>query len=446
MMLVERYIRHTRTSRGGVTTDVRLPLPFARAYQHYSSSALPRVTGVVTAPLVTETGVLTTNGLNRELELVFRIDRALCRLVPKPGRVSDEDAQAAYRFLAEEWLCDVLTNDEGKAIIIVAALTAIERLLLQERPAFVITAGQAGGGKTTVANMISLAVNGRLGSKATWSEHEEERRKAIFAHLREGPAMITWDNLKRGTAISCPTLEKSLTSPEITDRVLGQSAQVSVPTTSVHIFTGNNITPVRDMASRTFVIRLNVDRPDPENRKFKHPDPLAWTLENRARILEALYKLLAWNPVLQLAPSERSPAKTRFKRWWTLCGAPVEKVAGVDFGKIMQARDNEDAEASGIATLLQCLEETFHDEEFTAEEVAEVARNFEPKAPCPIEATLEEATARPFPRSTVLDGQKVGKRLQMIVGRPVLVGDRVLTLQRTANRKTAHHYSIAVAA
>jgi hypothetical protein len=288
---------------------VQLPAPFARTYRTYNLSALPRVTGVATAPLVWETGVLAMNGLDRKLGLDFRVDPMLLRLIPDADNISDEDAKEAYRFLADEWLCDVSTNKEGKALIVASALTVVERLLLPERPAFFITAGQRGGGKTTLANMISLAVLGRRASAAAWSENAEERRKAVIAHLREGPAMIAWDNLPRGAAITCPVIEKSLTSSTITDRILGQSEQISVPATTIQLFTGNNIVPTGDMASRSFIIRLDVDRPDPENRKFQHPDPFAWTIDHRARILRALYTILIWNRTCDLTqpvgPSQR---------------------------------------------------------------------------------------------------------------------------------------------
>jgi hypothetical protein len=294
--------------------------------------------------------------------------------------------------------------------------------------------------------MISLAVLGRLASAAPWSENVEERRKAVFAHLREGPAMIAWDNLPRGAGVSCPVIEQALTAAAITDRVLGHSEQVSVPAATVHFFTGNNIVPARDMASRSLVIHLDVDRPDPENREFQHPDPLAWTIQHRARILRALYTLLVWNPLLKLDAKERQP-KTRFKRWWTLCAAPIESVAGIDFGEILRARESEDAETSGVSALLHCLREAFGDEQFTAEQVAGLANghglDLETKVPCSMQAALEEATAKPFPRGGVLDGQKVGKRLQMIVGRPAQVSDRVLTLQRIANAKTGNRYRVA---
>ena len=65
-----------------------------------------------------------------------------------------------------------------------------------------------------------------------------------------------------------------------------------MPASTVQIFTGNSIAPRGDMASRSFVLPLNVDRPDPENRSFAHVDPLAWTIANRTKILSALYTVL----------------------------------------------------------------------------------------------------------------------------------------------------------
>jgi hypothetical protein len=59
-----------------------------------------------------------------------------------------------------------------------------------------------------------------------------------------------------------------------------------------------------------------VDRADPENRRFKHPDPIGWTEANRPEILRALYTILLGNPTLD-EPSA-APMKTRFKMWWRL--------------------------------------------------------------------------------------------------------------------------------
>jgi hypothetical protein len=166
-----------------------------------------------------------------------------------------------------------------------------------------------------------------------------------------------------------------------------------VPATTVQAFTGNNIAPRGDMASRSLVCRLEVERPDPENRAFRHPDPVGWTLANRARILRALYPLLRWNPQVRAAPAERHPSKTQFKAWWDLVGAPLElaamlacdaqaEAAGrgealfacapepVDFGALFAAGEAEEDETSGMRELVLLLREAFGDRLFSAAELA----------------------------------------------------------------------------
>jgi hypothetical protein len=68
--------------------------------------------------------------------------------------------------LCEEWLVDVAADDLGKCTIIAAALTLIERSLLDQRPAFLVTAGRRGNGKTTTLIMLIMAVTGSLPAAA----------------------------------------------------------------------------------------------------------------------------------------------------------------------------------------------------------------------------------------------------------------------------------------
>ena len=74
---------------------------------------------------------------------------------------------------------------------------------------------------------------------------------------------------------------------------------VSTAAATIHLFTGNNIGAEGDLASRSLHIRLDVDRADPENREFKHPDPVGWTENHRGEILAALYTILLGNPQLK---------------------------------------------------------------------------------------------------------------------------------------------------
>jgi hypothetical protein len=136
-----------------------------------------------------------------------------------------------------------LAAGRGKLTIVLLLLTLIERALLEARPAFFIVAGMAKSGKTTLAQMCSMAIFGTVAPGANWSDNEEERRKALFSFFRQGVPCVLWDNIKRGAAISCPHIERSLTEPKMSDRVLGNSNVETVPTNTVQIFTGNRIWP-----------------------------------------------------------------------------------------------------------------------------------------------------------------------------------------------------------
>jgi hypothetical protein len=206
----------------------------------------------------------------------------------------------AIQFLFDKWLCDVKTDLIGKSIIIAAALTLIERSLLADRPTFTVTAGRRGSGKTTVLKMLIMAVFGVHAAAAAWSTNDEERRKTILALLQSGIGYVIWDNIVRGTQISCPHVERSCTSAFYTDRRLGVTEMIATAASIIHLFTGNNVGPKGELASRNLTARLEVDRPDPENREFQHSDPIDWTEGHRGNILRALYVILIGNPQLKL--------------------------------------------------------------------------------------------------------------------------------------------------
>ena len=201
----------------------------------------------------------------------------------------------------------------------------IERSLLDNRPAFFVTAGRRGGGKTTTLIMLIKAVTGIHPAAAAWSTNEEERRKALLAYFMYGVPYILWDNIARGTQISCPHIEKSCTAAYYSDRKLGVSEMVATAASTIHLFTGNNIGPRGDLASRSLHIRLSVDRIDPENREFTHPDPIGWTDNHRAELMAAFYTILLGNPMLQ-EPRDAA-GKTRFRMWYRLVGSAIEHAA-----------------------------------------------------------------------------------------------------------------------
>jgi hypothetical protein len=432
---------------------VALPAVFLEHYIGHRESSLPAVASIVTAPLVLPDGrLLATYGLDEARGVYFEIDPALREFIPDPRDCSGMEAATALDYLANVFLCDVATNFEGKCVLIAMMLTIIERALLPQRPAFFVTAGRRGGGKTTALVMLVMALTGKAPPAAAWSNDKEERRKAVLAYLREGVQFVVWDNIERGSRISCPTIEKVLTSEVYSDRVLCETTTIAVASTIVMGFTGNNIAPKGDLASRSLNARIDVDRPDPENRQFEHPDPIEWTLDHRGDILNACYTLLLahWNE-----PYAGQP-KTRMKPWWQLVGRAVEYAAEglmtleeiqqrkrtatkIDFGEIFASVEDDDEEAVGIVNILEILQEEWPNAvKFKAVDVLKLIGDipFLEKGSRLDRALAIQSYFKPDTPSGSLNAISLGMRLNNVADDPVFASDDfVLKLIRTPGKK-----------
>jgi hypothetical protein len=366
--LIERHIDFVDEGR-----SVHCPTPFVRHYMQRDDGILPTVVAIATLPLVSADGFLIhADGLDRDRGIVFEVDPRLMGHIPNRKSCDKEMVAKAMRFLLDDWLADVATDHAGRCTLVALALTIIQRSLLDQRPVFFVGAGQRGSGKTTTISMIIQAATGTGAAASPWSPNEEERRKALLSYLMSGCPYLLWDNVNRGTQISCPHIEKSCTSAYYADRKLGVSETVRTAAATVHIFTGNNVAPKGDLASRALQVRLDVDRVDPENREFRHPDPIGWTSARRAEILGALYTILLGNPALDLPRG--AAMKTRFKMWYRLVGSAVEHAAQcaasldpdvdhlpeqpvVDFGAMFLEQEGEDEEATSVGEMLTSLAE-----------------------------------------------------------------------------------------
>ena len=173
-MLVEQHIRLMGRMKSGGMMEVALEPPFCNALDKLEGkSAMPVARGVTTMPVVAvdEKGRATLRmpvGLDRETGVIFRIPKALRSVMPK-GAPTREEARQAYVWLRDEWLCDVCTDEQGKATLIAMALTIIQRHDFTERPDFILSGAKAGTGKTTAANMVSAAVLGHRAAATAWS-------------------------------------------------------------------------------------------------------------------------------------------------------------------------------------------------------------------------------------------------------------------------------------
>lgn len=435
--LIERHIDFYTEGEDGNRRSVHLPMKFVRHYMQRNDGALPTATALATAPLVLADGsLLAPESLDRDRGIIFKIPEDLRAILPRPEDCTKERINKAMEFLRDQWLVDVATDGTGKAILVAAALTLIERSLLPERPVFLVTAGRRGCGKTTTAYML---IRGALGPNpivTAWAANEEERRKALLAEFVLCKPYILWDNIPRGMQIACPHIERSCTTKLYADRKLGVTEMVLTSASTIHILTGNNIGARGDLASRALHIRLGTDSADPENREFEHPDPIGWTRNNRAEIMTALYTILLGNPQLK-TPSD-STGKTRFKVWWRLVGSAVEHAARLvgqelDFQTIFldQEKENDDESAS-LADALEILVKRWP-EQFSASDLDGMVNTPSPND--------EEQTLRDFLMPGALPSHRfstksIGRLLKKHLDEPVKSGERTLVLRSIRDART----------
>jgi hypothetical protein len=468
--MIERHIDYV--DKEG--RSVHLPMKFVRHFMQREDD-LPIAVTIATLPVVLADGVILAmdDGLDRERGIIFKIHKEIIETLPTRAACTNEEVGKAMRFLTDDWLCDVACDYSGKCTLIALALTLIELSILDQRPVFFVSAGQRGSGKTTALTMLIEAVTGIAPAAAAWSTNEEERRKAVFSYFLAGLIYILWDNIPRGLQISCPHIEKSCTSAYYSDRKLGVSEMVATAASTIHLFTGNNIAPKGDLASRSLQVRLDVDRVDPENREFRHPDPIGWTQVNRVEILGALYTILLGNPTLGLP--RNAPMKTRFKLWYRTVGAAVEHAAQcaatldpdvdhlpeqppIDFGTMFLTQEADDEEATSLAEALHALDKTIKSRAasvgrtpgpFTAAEVAAALNSsseaFNFNAPDADAAVVRAFLFPNQPSSVTVTSRTVGRFLKKHVGAPAKHGGRTLVLKSYMDKHdevTRYHVAV----
>jgi hypothetical protein len=109
--------------------------------------------------------------------------------------------------------------------------------------------------------------------------------------LLEKPAVILFDDMQ-GDWRPFGALNKALTSPTTTERLLGSSGTATARTNVLFLGTGNNIEPIQDMRRRVVSIRLTPSGDTPALRKFEN-DPVGAIRQNRARVVGCALAIIA---------------------------------------------------------------------------------------------------------------------------------------------------------
>jgi putative DNA primase/helicase len=208
-----------------------------------------------------------------------------------------------------------------------------------------------------------------------WAESPDELRKGLFSSLLAGDRTIGYDNLPSGIKVRSPYLCLFLTADVYSDRKLGSSDVPAIPNRSVVFLTGNNITPVGDLARRSLVVRLDANMTRLRDRKFRIGDLREHVAERRAELLMAAltiikaYTMSGADPICNPLPS--------FERWSRLVRDPLMWLGLVDPVATQDEETEDEAQSLSEAFALMAGHPSIGEKEFTASDLARLCDSFD---------------------------------------------------------------------
>jgi putative DNA primase/helicase len=311
---------------------------------------VPSLAGIVTAPtLRNDATLLDRPGYDAASHLYAEFDPAAFPTIKRqPTRA---DATAALATLADVFSECVFVDGAGSphaSVAIAAVLTACVRHALSQAPAFGLSAHQQSSGKTTTAKVAAQVALGRDPPVVAPTDDENELKKALFAILLAGDTVVLIDNVAK--PVDSAALCAALTSAIYSDRLLGASQTISVPTAVTWLLTGNNLVVVGDLTTRVLLCGLDPEVERPEERDFQRKNFTDYVLEHRGALVAAALTIpLAY--AAAGAPAVNAP-RSRFTDWDALVRNPLLWLGAADpLATQEELRDSDPVRAPLVALL-----------------------------------------------------------------------------------------------
>jgi hypothetical protein len=247
-------------------------------------------------------------------------------------------------------------------------LTEAARLAIDCCPIYFYDAPSAGTGKGLLQEMAARIVHGSNPAIRPWVGDGDEIRKALYASLLAGDRSLWFDNVPTGIKVRSPELCAFITSETWKDRKLGESETLGVPNKCVLVASGNNITPVSDLARRSLVVRMDANTEKLKERVFKIPEGMLrpYVMEHRPQMLvDALTVIKAFHAAKGIPPMP--VALQSFGAWSHFCRDPL---IWLGFADPVVTQKETDDEVGSVGNIFETLEANFADREFTGLDVA----------------------------------------------------------------------------
>jgi hypothetical protein len=330
----------------------------------------PALSCVVEIPVLRPDGsIVDRPGYDQNTGVYYWPDPWL-KVPPIPESPSRDEIRQSVELILETIGEFPYVDEASRANAIALLLTPLIRQAVKGVvPIGLIDAVNQGTGKSLLSDVIALIPTGRTASMTTMPGNEEEWRKRITSDLYGGTTLIFIDNI--AGRLDSPTLASVLTAWTWKDRWLGVNKMVEVPNRATWVGNGNNIQLGGDMQRRAYWIRMDAKSATPwTGREFKHPDLIAWVIENRHHLIGALLTLArAWYAAGQ--PKADLKPIGRFEEWTEIVTGVLAH-AGVKgcLENLQEMYDTVDEESAEWERFLRALENHYGARAFTIAEIA----------------------------------------------------------------------------
>ena len=328
----------------------------------------PIVSGLAAHPLVLPSGeILSEPGRHEQTGIFMATSGDAIDLRPY-SQVEARTALERLRELTQDGFEFATPLDADVALA--GLFTAVERRVLPQAPGLAVVASTQASGKTTLVRLIHGVVTGHDLPVSTFALGDEaEVRKHLLAMLMTSPELVCFDNVGDGLTIRSPVLAAAMTSPVFSDRVLGVSQTMEVPTNTLFTLTGNNLSFGADESQRWLVSRLAPAGARPQERMFAHRDVMAWVRSIRDEMLQHVIGIVSGYAT---TADVATLAGVRFPTWDRLVRRPLVWAGGADMADAFRANEKSSEELSAHLGLLELLRQVFGDNEFRAGHVVDV--------------------------------------------------------------------------
>lgn len=293
------------------------------------------IDGITEIPVLRRDGtILCERGYDKGTQMYYYPPDDLV-LPPIPDVPTPEQREDAAELLREVF-CDMpFVSEADRTHTVALLLSPVLRQITGTTPLALINAHQPSNGKSLIGDAISLIITGRTANNVTAPVDPKEWESYLGALLFGGEPLVVFDNVKH--TINSAALEKVLTSEEVTNRVLGKSTALTVVNRITFAITGNNVQVGKEIGRRSYMINLDAQMSNPEDRPasvYRHPDLRDWIRENRGRIVWALFVIIrAW--FADGKPTYDLPHMGSFEKWTLLVGSIL---AHAGFGGLLANR------------------------------------------------------------------------------------------------------------